>query len=86
MAVSRSEAEIADWCRAQLGQILGRPLEPSDADIKFARLGVDSAMSVHLMISLEELLDIDLSPEMFAEHPTITDLAKYLHGLVGQPA
>jgi acyl carrier protein len=44
-------------------------------------MGVDSAMSVQLAVALEERLGVALSPDVIADHPTITSLVDYLSGL-----
>jgi acyl carrier protein len=75
-----TEATIRDWCV----QYLARTLELSDLqiepDVTFARLGLDSANSVYLIVELEEWLGLELNPDLLFEHPTITDLARYLTG------
>lgn len=49
-----------------------------DPDTKFARLGVDSATAVFLLVELEEWLGVELGAEVVFEHQTITDLARHL--------
>jgi len=75
-----TEATIRDWCV----QYLARTLELSDAQIEpsvtFTRLGLDSANSVYLIVELEEWLGLELTPDLLFEHPTISDLARYLAG------
>jgi acyl carrier protein len=75
-----SESGIRDWCV----QYLARTLELSDLqiepDVTFARLGLDSANSVYLIVELEEWLGLELTPDLLFEHPTIADLARYLAG------
>jgi len=41
-------------------------------------LGLDSANSVYLIVELEEWLGLELTPDLLFEHPTISDLARYL--------
>ena len=45
---------------------------------KFSRIGLDSAMSVQLAVALEERLGIALSPDVIADHPTISQLVAHL--------
>jgi acyl carrier protein len=75
-----SEAAIRDWCVKYLARTLELPDEQIQPDVKFARLGLDSANSVYLIVELEEWLGLELTPELVFEHPTISDLARYLAG------
>lgn len=59
-----------------LAQLLDIPAEQIGPDVKFARLGLDSANAVHLVLSLEEWVGIELDPEIVAEHPTVAALAR----------
>jgi acyl carrier protein len=49
-----------------------------EPDVKFARLGLDSANSVYLIVELEDWLGLELTPDLVFEHPTISALARYL--------
>ncbi len=51
-----------------------------DPDAKFARLGLDSANSLYLIVELEEWLAIELTPDLVFEYPTIAELARHLAG------
>ena len=73
-----SEAEIRDWCIEHLAKALNRPAEKIDPHTKFARLGVDSAMAVFLVMELEDWLELELAPDLVFEYPTIAELARYL--------
>jgi acyl carrier protein len=75
---NRSESAIRDWCVGYLANTLGLPCEEIDADTKFSRLGLDSANSVYLIVELEDRLGLELAPELIFEHPTVSDLARYL--------
>jgi acyl carrier protein len=75
-----SEAAIRDWCAKYLARTLDLPDEQIQPDVKFARLGLDSANSVYLIVELEEWLGLELTPELIFEHPTIADLARHLAG------
>jgi acyl carrier protein len=61
-----------------LAKVLRIPEGTVDADAKFSRLGLDSAMIVYLMMELEERLDLELSPDDFYDYPTINTLSDYL--------
>jgi len=77
---SPSEAAIRDWCVGYLARTLDLPEEQIRPDVKFGRLGLDSANSVYLIVELEEWLGLELAPDLLFEHPTILDLARYLAG------
>src|SRR5437764_413656 len=60
-----TKEEISMFCVDQLGEILRIPKDTVDVNTKFARLGLDSAMTVYLLMELEDRLDLELSPETF---------------------
>ena len=70
--------EISKFCVDQLAEILRIPKEQVDVNAKFTRLGLDSAMTVYLLMELEDRLNLELSPETFYDHPTVNDLSAYL--------
>jgi len=70
--------EIAAFCVDQLVDILRVPKESVDVNMKFTRLGLDSAMTIYLVMELEDKLNLELDHEMLGEHPTITELSAYL--------
>ena len=72
--------EIAAFCVDQLVDILRVPKESVDVNMKFTRLGLDSAMTVYLLMELEDKLNLELSPETFYDHPTIETLSAHLAG------
>jgi acyl carrier protein len=73
-----SEAAIRAWCLDYLSRTLD-PLDgPVDAQAEFARLGLDSARSIHFLVALEEWLGRELTPELIFEYPTVAALARHL--------
>ena len=70
--------EISKFCVDQLAEILRIPKEQVDVNAKFTRLGLDSAMTVYLLMELEDRLNLELSPETFYDHPTVNDLSAHL--------
>ena len=72
--------EISAFCVDQLGEILRIPKDTIDVNTKFTRLGLDSAMTVYLLMELEDKLNLELSPETFHDHPTIETLSTHLAG------
>ena len=77
-----NESEIRDWCIQYLARTLDLPADGIDPDVKFTRLGLDSANSVYLIVEIEDWLGLELTPDLVFEHPTISDLARYLAGRV----
>ena len=72
--------EISAFCVDQLSEILRIPKDGIDVNTKFTQLGLDSAMTVYLLMELEEKLNLELSPETFYDHPTIETLSAHLAG------
>ena len=83
-AENPSEAAIRDWCVAYLARTLDLPDQTIDPEMTFARLGLDSANSVFLIVELEDWLGVELIPDLLFEHPTIAELARYLATRAGQ--
>jgi len=52
--------------------------------MKFSRLGLDSAMSVQLIVALEAKLGFELSPDVIVDYPTIAQLAAHLAALTAR--
>jgi acyl carrier protein len=75
-----SESTIRDWCVGYLARTLDLPEQTVDPDAKFARLGLDSANSLYLIVELEEWLGVELTPDLVFEYPTIAELARHLAG------
>jgi acyl carrier protein len=73
-----SEAAIRDWCAEYLARTLDLPDHTVDPEMTFARLGLDSANSVFLIVELEDWLGLELTPDLLFEHPTISELARHL--------
>ena len=55
-----------------------------DPEITFARLGLDSANSVFLIVELEERIGLELTPDLVFEYPTICELARHLAARAGR--
>jgi acyl carrier protein len=73
-----SETEISEWCVKYLARTLDLPEATVDRDASFARLGLDSANSLYLIVVLEEWLGVELTTEVIVEYPSIAELARYL--------
>ena len=79
-----SEAAIRDWCVEYLARTLNLPDHTVDPEMTFARLGLDSANSVFLIVELEDWLGLELTPDLLFEHPTISELARHLATRAGR--
>jgi acyl carrier protein len=77
-AENPSEAAIRDWCVEYLARTLDLPDHIVGPEMTFARLGLDSANSVFLIVELEDWLGLELTPDLLFEHPTISELARHL--------
>ena len=73
-----SEAAIRDWCVEYLARTLGLSDQSIDTDMTFARMGLDSANSVFLIVELEDWLGLELTPDLLFEYPTVCELARHL--------
>ena len=74
----RDPKNISDLCVRIVAGILERRPEEINPATRFSRLGLDSAMAVQLVVTLEEELDLQLLPDLVAEHPTIQKLSAEL--------
>ncbi|HJY52163.1 MAG TPA: acyl carrier protein [Stellaceae bacterium] len=83
-AENTSEAAIRDWCVEYLARTLDLPDYTVDPEMTFARLGLDSANSVFLIVELEDWLGLELTPDLLFEHPTIGELARHLATRAGR--
>jgi len=77
-ALDVAESEVRDCCTRFLAASLNRPTELIDPHTTFARLGVDSATSVFLLLELEERLGVELPADVVFEYPTIARLSRHI--------
>jgi acyl carrier protein len=76
--IDAAEQGIRTWCVGWLAKELKLPADRIDPSATFARIGMDSAMSVIFMLDLEEWLKLTLSPDLVFEHPSIAELARHI--------
>jgi acyl carrier protein len=69
---------LTKYCINFVADLLQRSPAAIDPNLKFSRIGFDSAMSVQLVVSLEELLNLELSPDVIDAFPTIASLSAHL--------
>ena len=75
-------AEIRNWCINHIATMLERGAAEIDPDVKFARLGLDSATIINLIIAAEEWLGIEIDPDTVYEYPSVNALSEHLAALV----
>lgn len=79
---ARDQDGIAAWLAAYIGGVLRIDPETLDRHASFDALGLDSAVAVVLAGELEELLEIELDPEIAYDHASIAELSSYLASLI----
>jgi len=77
-AASSDAADLIGYCRMLVAEMLECEADQIDPNVRFGRLGLDSAMSVQLIVALEARLGIELSPDIVADYPTISRLVEHL--------
>jgi len=71
-------AELRDWLRRWVAEVVGLPLTEVDADRPLEEYGLSSRDAVALAGELEDLLGAELRSTLVWDHPTISQLARYL--------
>lgn len=83
-------AEIADWLRREIGDVLEIDPERIDPAAPFDSYGLASSDAVFLTGDLSEYLGCEVSATLAWDHPTIIELAdllaRFLRGEVELPA
>ena len=74
----KTQAQISEWIKNYLAEIL--EVEPAEIDEKyeFERFGLNSSAAVSLVGDLEDLLGFELSPALFFEFNTIAQVSTHL--------
>ena len=70
--------QISEYCVTSVANALRIPKNAVATDAKFNRLGLDSAMTIYVMMELEEKLSFELSPDDFYDYPTVAELSRHL--------
>ncbi len=71
-------AELRDWLRRWVAEVVGLPLAELDADRPLEEYGLSSRDAVALAGELEDLLGAELPSTLVWDHPTISLLARHL--------
>ncbi|MEG4533979.1 AMP-binding protein [Microcoleus sp. D2_18a_D3] len=76
--ISQAQAPIQTWLIWQIAQYL--KLRPEEIDIQapLTCYGLDSIQAVSIIASLEEQLNLQLTPDLLDIYPSIVQLSKYL--------
>jgi acyl carrier protein len=74
----KTQAQIGQWIKEYLAELL--EIEPNeiDEDYEFERFGINSSAAVSLVGDLEEWLGFELSPSLFFEFNTISQVSQHL--------
>ena len=86
MACAVTAAEIRSWCINHIATMLERRVAEIDPSVKFARLGLDSATIINLIIAAEEWLGIEVDPDIVYEYPSVNALSEHLALLIDRAA
>jgi acyl carrier protein len=73
-----TKEQIEDVCVLSLAGVLRIPRDTIKPDVKFSRLGLDSAMIVYVLMELEEKLGLEVAPDSFYDYPTVNELSRHL--------
>lgn len=78
----KTQAQIGQWIKEYLAELL--EIEPSEIDenYEFERFGINSSAAVSLVGDLEEWLGFELSPSLFFEFNTISQVSQHLAQMV----
>ena len=71
-------ADIEQWLRSALAELLNVRSDEVDIKTRFARFGVDSASALIITDMLSEWLGLELDSTLLYEYETIEQLARHL--------
>lgn len=78
----KTQAQIGQWIKEYLAELLEMEPNEIDEDYEFERFGINSSAAVSLVGDLEEWLGFELSPSLFFEFNTITQVSQHLAQMV----
>jgi acyl carrier protein len=74
--------EIRSWCINHIATMLRGRAADIDPNASFARLGLDSATMINLIVAAEEWLGIEVEPDTVYEYRSVNALSEYLAALI----
>lgn len=78
LGIAMSTSAIEAALKVQLATLLDRDVHTIGSDASFASLGLDSAASVHFVLEIEQIYDVELYPGVTSDHPNVAQLAEFL--------
>ena len=73
-----TKEEIQRWCVSYVARALNQPEARVSPDADLESFGLDSALLVEMVVQLEELLDMEISPSLVFDQPSISRLSGHL--------
>ena len=80
----KTQAQISEWIKIYLAEILEVAPAEIDENYEFERFGLNSSAAVSLVGDLEEWLECELSPSLFFEFNTIAQVSAHLAEMLRQ--
>ncbi|MFI9589322.1 acyl carrier protein [Nonomuraea sp. NPDC052265] len=71
---------IGAWLAERIAVYLDCETDEIGTDASLVTLGVDSVYVMGITGEIQDRYDIELDPSTVWDHPTVSELAKYLHG------
>lgn len=73
---SEDERAVQDWVLERLAAHLEVPVEQLPEDAVFTEVGLSSIRAVELVTEIEEQYDLELSPVLLYDHPSVPEVAR----------
>ncbi len=70
--------QIEQWMAARLAEIHDKSAQDFGPTTRLDAVGLDSLSEAGLAIELEQAFNVQVSPVILMQHPTIGEIAKYL--------
>lgn len=82
----QSPAALREWLAARVAGYVRRSPGDIRPDATFAECGLDSVYALMLCGEVEDHFGLVIEPQVAWDHPTVSALAGYLAGRLGQAA
>ncbi len=79
-----SADQLEDWLTASVAKLTGMQPDDIDPEAPFSSLDLDSVNVVDLVVSLEDLLGIEIESTIAWDYPTVRLLSGYIATLAEQ--